>query len=267
MDTLFFLISKIAWLFLAPDSLLLIIFLCGLFFLYSGKLFLAKLFLTASIVSLTLIALFPFDEWLAYPLESRFPANPELPTSVDGIIVLGGSVRALESAQWSQVELGEAAERITAFVTLSRQYPQAMLVYSGGSSLVLHQEIREADIVFKLFDELGLDSSRIIFERESRNTYENVLNSKSLIDFDNEQTWVLITSSAHMPRSTGIFCQQQWAVIPYPVDHNTSPERLLRVEFDLPGNLGLLSSTLHEWIGLGVYYVTGKTDSLLPSAC
>lgn len=267
MDTLFFFAAKIFWLFMAPDSLLLLILLAGLFFLYLDKQNLARIFLSTAILTLCIIAFLPLDEWLAYPLENRFPANPELPARVDGIIMLGGSVNILESSQWMQVELNNGADRNAAFITLARRYPEARLVFSGGSGKLLHQDIREADIVADLFSGMGLDSRRIIFERESRNTYENAIYSKTLVNPDTDQTWVLVTSSAHMPRAIGIFCQQGWSMIPYPVDHNTSPEHLLRVEFNLSDNLGLLSSTLREWIGLSVYFATGKIGSLLPSGC
>ncbi|MEX2366290.1 MAG: hypothetical protein WD601_06760, partial [Pseudohongiellaceae bacterium] len=143
MDTVFFLISKIVWLIISPGSLLLLMMIAGLVLLYLGRLQAARILLSVPVLLFTLIALLPVDEWLGYPLESRFVANPALPVNIDGIIVLGGALKGRESVQWQQAELSDAAERYTALVTLARQYPQARLVVSGGSGEILNQEIRE----------------------------------------------------------------------------------------------------------------------------
>jgi uncharacterized SAM-binding protein YcdF (DUF218 family) len=65
----------------------------------------------------------------------------------------------------------------------------------------------------------------------------------------------------------GIFCKQQWQVIPWPVDHYTSAVALQRLYFNLLGNLQMLVLASHEWAGLVVYRMTGKTSALFPSGC
>mgnify|MGYP006870599069 CR=1 FL=1 len=83
MDTLFFLISKIIWLFLSPDSLLLILILITLALLYLGKNQQAKIVLTSISGILLILSFFSVGEWLLYPLEARFPTNPTLPKQVE----------------------------------------------------------------------------------------------------------------------------------------------------------------------------------------
>lgn len=267
MDTLFFFVSKLVWLLASPDSLLLILILATLIFSYTGKQKIVKALLAMISAFLILIAFFPVGEWLLYPLESRFQTNPSLPDKVDGIIVLSGAENAELSHLWGQVELGAAAERDLMFLTLARQYPKAKLVFTGGTGSLLKQEYKAADIAEKLFNNLGFNTSRIIFERESRNTYENVIYSKKIIKPEKNKNWILITTGWHMPRSVGIFCKADWPVIPYPVDHQTKKGNLFRIDFNLANNLYTLKTVIKEWLGLFAYYLSGKTTGFLPNKC
>ncbi len=267
MDSLFFLVSKLAWLLVSPDSLLFILILSTLLFLYLGKIKVAKVLLSIISSILVIIAFFPVGEWLLYPLESRFETNPQLPDKVDGIIVLSGAEAAELSYRWKQVELGGAAERDFAFLSLARQYPNAKLVFSGGTGSLLKQEYKAADVAKDLFVQQQFDINRIVFERESRNTYENVIYSKKLIQPEINKNWILITTSWHMPRSVGIFCKTNWPVIPYPVDHQTKKGNLFRIGFNLSGNLKMLKTGIKEWLGLFAYYLSGKTTAFLPNKC
>lgn len=267
MNSLFFIFSKLAWLVVSPGSFLLLLLIAGLLLLYRNKARAAKWLLTLPVVLFTLVAALPLDEWLAWPLESRFPANPPLPEEIDGIILLGGAFMTLESAAWDQVEVSAAADRNFAFLALARRYPVARLIFSGGSGLLGEQEFREAEPARRFMEELGFPASRVVFERESRNTWENALNSRELAAPAPGQNWVLVTSASHMPRSVGTFCELGWPVIPWPVDHQTTPGRLLRVEFDLANNLVSFTTAFREWLGLAAYYFTGRIPSLFPSSC
>jgi uncharacterized SAM-binding protein YcdF (DUF218 family) len=187
---------------------------------------------------------------------------------VDGIILLGGAVDPSLSAAWEQTEVGAAAERLLALLTLARQYREAKLVFTGGSGTMLQQQHKGADWVEALFIEMSDISPRVQFERESRNTHENAVFSKALVKPQPGETWILITSAFHMPRSVGIFCRHDWSVIPYPVDHYARKDKLLRLDFDLNGHLHVLGIAVREWLGLAAYRITNKTFTLLPdSAC
>jgi len=267
MDSLFFIFSKIIWFILSPDSFLLILILVSLFLILKEKYRAAKISLSIVSIAIVLISFFPIGEWLLFPLENRFQTNPTLPVNIDGIIVLSGAEDTKRSDLWQQPELGAAAERNLAFMQLIKQHPSAKHVFTGGTGSLLDQNSKGADVAKMLYEQQGLDSANIIFERESRNTYENVSYSKKLIQPNKSENWILITTSWHMPRSVGIFCQQQWPVIPYPVDHQTMKGELLRIDFNLASNLSLLKTGIKEWIGLFAYYLSGKTTALLPHQC
>jgi uncharacterized SAM-binding protein YcdF (DUF218 family) len=267
MDTLFFFTSKIIWLLISPDNILLILIILSLFFLYIDKQKPAKILLSTVTGLLIITSFFPVGEWLLYPLESRFQNNPALPEKINGIIVLSGAEDTERSHLWKQVELGSAAERDFAFLALARKYPQAKLVFTGGTGSLIQQEYKAADVAKTLFEQQGFDTTKIIFERESRNTYENVIYSKKIITPIKNDNWILITTGWHMPRSVGIFCKTDWPVIPYPVDHQTKKDNLFRIGFDLLNNLYTLKIAMKEWVGLFAYYISGKTTSFLPEKC
>ena len=267
MESLFFWVSKLAWCIIAPDNLLLFVLLISWILLWRGAYRPAKRLLGFVVIILVVVALLPVGEWLLYPLEARFPANPKLPEKIDGIIVLSGTENALLSSFWNQEELGDSAERDMAFLELARQYPDAKLVFTGGSGSMIHQGYKAADVAKRLFDKVGLDLSRVTFERDSRNTFENVIFSKEVVRPNPGQKWILITSASHMPRAVGIFCKAGWPVIPYPVDHWTMPGKLVRLDLNLSGHLQSLEIGEREWVGLIAYYLSGKTTALFPNQC
>lgn len=267
MDTAFFLLSKLVGAFIALDTLVLVSIVFAWAAVWRGKVRVAKWTLGLLSAALLALALFPAGEWLYAPLEERFPANPQLPARPDGILVLSGAENETLSARWQQVELTAAAERHLAFLMLARRYPDAKLVFTGGSGSVWPQEGRQADVAKSSFAQQGLDVSRVVFERDARNTFENVMLSRALVHPRRGERWILITSAAHMPRSVGIFCKAGWPVIPYPVDHRTLPNDMYRVGLGFANHLNLLNAAIKEWVGLAAYYVTGKTSSLFPAGC
>lgn len=122
----------------------------------------------------------------------------------------------------------------------------------------MNHGIKGADIARRFFAQQGLDIGRISFERESRNTYENVILSQKLVQPQEDEKWVLITTGWHMPRARGIFCKNRWEVIPYPVDHYSQRGNLVRVELDLSGHLNNLVTGVKEWTGILAYSLSGK---------
>ncbi len=267
MDTAFFWLSKLAWSVIAPESLLFLLVLAAWVLLLRGAIKWAKRVLGLASIAILVLAWVPVGEWILYPLENRYPANPALPDRVDGIIVLGGAEDAPRSAAWEQAEVNDAAERFLASTMLAKRYPHANLLFTSGSGNPMDQEHKGADVARQLYAQQGLEAARMLFESESRNTAENVALSKALLKPKPGETWVLVTSAFHMPRSVGTFCKAGWAVLAYPVDHRALRGRLLRLDAGILGNLNNLSIAIKEWLGLLAYYLSGRTSALFPADC
>lgn len=257
MDDVFFWISKLSWLLVSPHTIIVLWLALGVLFLWIKREILGRYILGFLLFTVLVIGFTPLEEWTLGPLEKRYQPNPSL-TNVDGIIVLAASEQPLLSGIWDQVILGDESERIMNFMMLARRFPEAQLVFTGGTSSLLDQELKGADIARRLFLEQGLDVANIVFERDSRTTYESVVFSEQLINPQPSQDWVLVTSASHMVRSVNVFCKVGWSVIPYPVDFETHRDKV-RIHWDLEESLRLLSKGLHEWLGIAAYRLSGRS--------
>jgi uncharacterized SAM-binding protein YcdF (DUF218 family) len=259
-----FILSKVFWLLVSPGSLIVILLCLGIALSRTRRRRAGQAAIGIATVTAVLVAVLPIGEWLTIPLENRFPPPAGLPEKIDGIIVLGGAVQQVITAYRGQPSLNGAAERMTEFVAMARRHPEARLVYSGGSGLVLHPELKEVVVARALFASLGLDVTKIAFEGESRNTYENATFTRDLMHPKPGEIWVLITSAFHMPRAYGSFSRAGWKVIPYPVDYITTGRLDIAPDFSLASGLGALDFAIHEWVGLLAYRVLGRSDAFFP---
>jgi len=251
---------------MAPGNFLVLVLIFGVCLQYWGNLRLRcwgwkiMVFITTLLVG---FLLFPLDIWLGQPLERRFPI-PTLPARVDGIIVLGGMIDPSVTRAWGQPKLNRAADRATEFVHLARRYPDARLVFSGGSGKVLSADLTEAPVAREVFFRLGIPPERILFEGQSCNTYENAQFSRASVHPKDGETWILITSAIHMSRAVGVFRQMNWPVLPYPVAFLSGRNDALPPSLDLTRTLLQMDDVMHEWVGLIVYRLTGRINNWFP---
>ncbi len=264
---MFFIFSKIFWFFVNPGNVLLILLLIGAGLLstrHRRRRRLGRgLILAVAAISLFL-AVVPVGSWMVGALEDRFPRLDELPARVDGIVVAGGVVDPVLSRDRGRVSINGAVERLFEMAKLAQRYPRARMVYSGGSGSLVHQDLKEAPLVAPLLRQLGVDPGRVIFEDQSRNTVENAVFSRRLAQPKPEETWLLITSAFHMPRTVGSFRKAGWRVIPYPVDYYTRGDSAFPLNFNFSSGVSSLNFALHEYLGLLFYWITGKTNELFP---
>ncbi len=259
-----YLAAKILALLTRPGSLLVLGLALGLGLVFSRWRRLGRTLIGVCFGGLLLLTLLPIGGWLLLPLENRFPAPQSLPETASGIIVLGGSTSPGLTQMRNQPVLNDNSERLLAFASLARQYPRSRLVFTGGFGTLEPDQLREADVARQVLTSLGFGGRAIIFERESRNTFENARNLVKTIDPQSGETWLLITSARHMPRAVGSFRNVGWKVTPYPVDYRTSGSFGFSLGLRLGSNLGALSVALHEWLGLLAYYLMERTPTLFP---
>lgn len=261
-----FVLSKVLWPLLAPANFLVLLLVIGFGVQALGGrrwrrfgLGLSGLVL-ALLVALTVL---PVWAWVMLPLESRFP-QAVWPDKVDGVIVLGGSVDTSASAAWKHPTVNHAADRLIEFAWLARRYPEARLVFTGGSGSLSAPDQLEAPVARAVLERMGAPVERMVFEDRSRNTLENAVFTKELMQPKPGETWVLVTSAYHMPRSVGIFRKINWPVLPDPVAYYTGLNDGSLFGPNLAKDLQVLEDALHEWAGLISYRLMGRTDALFP---
>ncbi len=260
-----FTLSKVLWALAAPDAVLLMLLVIGLLLLAAGRRRVGGWLAGLATAGFIALAVVPIGPWMLRVLEDRFPIPAELPARVDGVIVLGGAVVPLITAERGQAALNEAAERMTVLPALAARYPNAILLFTGGSGLLLDQDVKEAPVAQAAWADMGFDTERIVFEAESRNTWENAVFSRELVKPADGSRWLLVTSAAHMPRSVGVFRRGGWNVVPYPVDFTVSDRQLRRPGPGLAPGLMATRLAVREYVGLAAYRLMGRTDSLFPA--
>ena len=214
---MFFSLSKLGGFLVQPSNFLIIGSLLGVVLLRTRFRRGGQRILVGSVLVLAVCGLLPIGNWLLRPLEQRFPPWTEEHGAPDGIIVLGGVISHGTSAARPYPGINDAAERITVVSKLAQQFPNARLIYSGGS---------EANTASDLLEAFGISRSRIEVELQSRNTIENAYFTKGIAEPRAGQRWLLVTSAFHMPRAIGVFRQLGFSVKAYPVDWRASvPKR------------------------------------------
>lgn len=263
---MFFVVSKVIWYLVEPINFLLILGIIGILLSFGRFARRGRLAMCYAILLLAVAAFLPLGMLLLRPLEDRFPllgADAPEPT---GIIVLGGGlVEDITLARKSPALLA-AGSRLTGAVALARRYPKARLIFTGGSATLHETDLSEADGVRDLWLSLGVPAERMTFEAKSKNTWENAVLTRDLVRPKPDETWLLVTSAWHMPRSMGIFRRAGFNVTAYPVDFRTyGDDRDWRPTYVVLDELTALDLALHEWIGLAAYHLTGKTDAWFPA--
>lgn len=263
---MFFYLSKTVALLLVPSNAMVLLGLVGLALLPTRLARWGRRFAWTSFILLMAVGLSPLGTLLIQPLENRFPVWRDTGEPPHGIIILGGMIDARMTAARGPVSLGDAAERITVLADLSRRYPNARLVFTGGDPSLTGSSRPEADAALPLLESFGIPSGRVLLERRSRNTAENALFTRELVAPKPGERWLLVTSAMHMPRSIGVFRQAGFPVEAFPVDYRTTgmPEDYLFVPRGFFGGIGRLDMAVHEWTGLVAYWLTGRTDALFP---
>jgi uncharacterized SAM-binding protein YcdF (DUF218 family) len=262
---LFFILSKTIGIMLLPTNFLIGIGVLGALLLVTRFASAGRKLLVASVVLLAICGFSPLGYLVLYPLEQRFPPWEATQGAPAGIVVLGGTIDSDVSAARGVPVIAAAANRILAAAALAHRYPNARIVFSGGSPN-LRSDTREADYAASLFESLGIPRERLIIERRSRNTQENAEFSKAIAAPKAGERWLLVTSAYHMPRSMGLFRKAGFAVEAYPVDWRVGGSAdLLRFTGFAVDGLDRVNIGFREWLGLAAYWATGKIDRLLPA--
>jgi uncharacterized SAM-binding protein YcdF (DUF218 family) len=262
---MFFVLSKILAFFTSPANVVLVAGLGGVLLVRTRFARAGWSVASASLVLLAIFGFSPAGNALIIPLEQRFPAWDGSKGAPDGIVALGGAISQEVAAAHREPALNEAAERITAVVELARRYPATRIIFSGGDASLIPAGGTEAQTAVELFERLGLGSGRVVAEDKSRNTFENARLSKELAMPKPGERWLLVTSAYHMPRAMGVFRRVGFPVEAYPVDWRTRGSEDFASPFsNLSDGLSRTDTAVHEWVGLAVYWLTGRTSELFP---
>ncbi len=188
-------------------------------------------------------------------LEARFPPEPmeSIPVS-NCIVVLGGAV-GLPVFPRLEMELGEAIDRVYHAAKLYRAGKGGRVFVTGGNQPWSEPGPSEAALIGELLVEWGVPADAIQLEGLSRNTRENAVNIKPMLEAAGCERSLLVTSAAHMQRAVAAFKAVGLAVYPVSTDVQVAKSGNYTVMHFLPDAraLALTSEAIREWMGQKVY--------------
>lgn len=259
-----FISGKLLWIIIQPLTLALIVKILAFLALVIGRRRLAG-FLSLLAGTILFVTLFTTTgAWSLQKLEARYP-RPALPADVTCMIVLGGGFDLEVTASRGGMEMNQAADRYIEAARLARLYPQAKILVSGGDGSFSGTYKGDAELSGTFFQAMGVDPARIIMEKTSRNTIENVAETRTLLDTNKLSNCLLITSAYHMPRAKALFDAERVTTVPWPSDYRASGKVEFGLDFTQPSlNAALTSTAMREWAALLNAYLQGKSATLIP---
>lgn len=226
----------------------------------------------------------PVGALLLAPLETRFPAVEAARTAIDegeadaflrtvwegpapdGILLLGGLLEPRHPQVWGMPSLNERGDRLVMTLLLARAFPQARVIVTDGPPRTADGRLMGATLIGELLKDLGIDPARLVIEPEARNTWENAVQTRALLDPEPGQRWALVTSAFHMPRAVGAFRAAGWTgLMPVPVDRLWDERPAWRsFNASVAKGLTLTNLAVREYLGLAAYRLAGRSSALLP---
>jgi uncharacterized SAM-binding protein YcdF (DUF218 family) len=255
----FFFLSKLLDIFLAPLSWSLFLLVAG-----AGVLALkpARRRLGLGLLGAAFALLYVFSlEWVANTLQhsledTRSTARAEI--TYDAVILLGGVVQIWADQPEGARSYNDNVERLLATYDYLRTDRAKFAVISGGHPDPNRPEAKETAFQAAQLADWGIDPSRIVIEARARNTYENAVEVKKIADERGWKNIVIVTSAFHMTRALGCFAAVGLPVDSLVVDRRsfapgTKPTRWV----PQTGALEISTEALHEHFGRVIYRLRG----------
>lgn len=252
---MFFLLSKILYFFISPFNWILLLFIWWL--LTKNAVRKKKIG-----ISLLILVLFFSNPYIIHKVtlgwqtkERRMQPGETYQTG----IVLAGFVGFLYKTK--QGYYGAASDRFIQTIWLYKTGRIKKILITGGSGNPWRQEYKEADFVKEQLIEMGVPAEDIIAESKSRNTFENAMYTKTILDsLQLSQPCLLITSAMHMKRSQQVFTKAGIATVAYPCNFSAIPNPQTFMSTIVPSYKAFegWDVFLKEAVGLVMYKLTGK---------
>jgi len=250
-------LSKFVGAIIQPSHLIVWLGVISAVLAFSNRPRLARVFAAIATIVLVAFGFGPVGMWAVYHLENTY-TRPAFPEHVDGVIVLSGGSNSAVLLSRGVLAPDQALGRLVTAYELSRRYPDARIVFTGGSGSTNPRALPETIAAQRILTDMGLAPARLTLEGKSRNTWENFVFTKAIVKPKPGETWLLATSAFHLPRSMAIAKRVGWLVVPWPTDYLTT-RRFHYSPSDVLKNLQMADLAMHEYVGLLVYRLTGRS--------
>ena len=179
--------------------------------------------------------------------------------------MLGGSIDADLSAAHGAAVVGGAADRIIAAAALAHRYPNARIIFTGGSANLVSNDAKEADYAAPLFESLGIsrdapdDGAALAQHPGKRRILQGAGRARNRAS---DGCWSLRPFTCRA-RSA---CSARPDLTSRPIrwTGGSAAARIFSFSRSMERRAGARRPAVREWIGLIAYWATGKIDELLP---
>jgi uncharacterized SAM-binding protein YcdF (DUF218 family) len=255
---MFFILSKIFAFVLKP---IVWIFICFLISFWTNNEKRKRFLFLSGLVLLILLTNNAFFQLVVRWWEPDPVSINRLKKDYDFLILLGGYSDYETAMGKSEFQLGMLfGNRLNTALQLYKKGKAKKIILTGGSGKLLGEKYGEAEYVAPYLRTLGIPDSAIIIENQSRNTRENAIFSKQIVDsIQKGASCLLVTSALHMPRSKACYDKADLATTIYPTDYYSRDyENLLKFLLEpSSSNLFAWEAVVHEWIGVITYKIKG----------
>lgn len=221
--------------FLLPSVFVFVLFLAGLISLKIKKQKIGKFLIVIGILLYYFFSISPTADLILKPLEEKYQLAERLVDTDTIVLLLGNQENSILRA-------GE----VVRLYFQEKQRPK--IIISGASAL--DPEENPAKELKKYLSERGMLAEDIILEDKSRNTFESAKNIKEIIG---SESFLLVTSAYHLPRSMEVFQKIGTNPIPAPTDFKIDKEYNLFSFFPNSKNLEKSDLAFHEYFGILFY--------------
>lgn len=238
-----FVLGKIITVLLSPHNWIL---LSGLFWLLFRPGKWKKRF---GYTALILLLVFT-NPWIYRKAAIRWEAKPNTLKGKYLAAILPGGLSGYDT--WGKGYFNRAADRFIQTANLYHEGRVNWIIITGGNGHLLKNYPPEAVFLKQELIRNGIPAEKILVDDASRNTRENALFTKRILDSINTPApSVLVTSALHMRRCKLEFDKAGVLTEPYPCNYEVIEDQepfisLLLPDLGLPGDWGRL---IKEWVG------------------
>lgn len=159
----------------------------------------------AALAVLGAFSLEPVSDALARSAEANARATLREGVTYDAVVFLGGILDPGATRASGELQLNDAAERLTRTYDLLRAGRARHVILSVGTIAPKPGERPESWLLAEQLAAWGIAKDRIIVEDRSRNTRENAVETARIVRARGFSTLLVVTSAAHVPRALGCF--------------------------------------------------------------
>lgn len=253
---MFFILSKVLLFLISPFFWLVLCLAVALF--HSNVKYKNRARIASIILFLFFSNTFIFNEfcrkWEIHGTAIESVGNYEVGIVLSGMAEYNNDINTLS--------IKRTADRIWQAISLYKAGKIKKLLITGKSGYISDRGLDEANQFKDVLVGWGIPSNDIITETISKNTHENALETKKVLNtsYPHVDTCLLITSATHMRRSLGCFTKQEIKCIPFSTNLHTGPKRSFYWDQVLIPNVDNFSEwnqLIKEWFGYVTYKIVG----------